>query len=121
MKRGGRLLFTDPVVITGPVSFQELAVRSSIGYFLYSPPGEDERLLGQAGFKLLLTEDVTENMAAVSKRWHDARLRRKRDLIRAGGQETFLGLQRFFSLVHKVASEHRLSRFVFLAEKVETA
>lgn len=34
----GKLLFTDPVVVTGLVSNEELAVRSSIGYFLFAPP-----------------------------------------------------------------------------------
>jgi hypothetical protein len=38
-------------------------------------------------------------------------------LIKIEGEERFAGLQAFFSTVHKLASERRLSRFVFLAEK----
>ena len=45
LKPGGRLLFTDPAILSGPVSNEELAVRSSNGYFLFTPSGEDERLL----------------------------------------------------------------------------
>jgi SAM-dependent methyltransferase len=43
---GGRLLYTDPIIVTGLLSYEEIAIRSSIGYFLFTPPGEDERLLG---------------------------------------------------------------------------
>ena len=46
---GGRLLFTDPVTVTGLVGADELAISSSIGYFDFAPPGEDERLLAAAG------------------------------------------------------------------------
>jgi ubiquinone/menaquinone biosynthesis C-methylase UbiE len=31
LKPGGRLLFTDPIVLTGPVSNLEIAVRASLG------------------------------------------------------------------------------------------
>src|SRR5262249_14689075 len=37
LKKGRRILFTDPVVITGPISNEELAARSSIGFFLFVP------------------------------------------------------------------------------------
>jgi SAM-dependent methyltransferase len=118
LKRGGRLLFTDPTVITGLVSHIELAIRSSIGYFLFAPPGEDERLIKKAGLKLLIHEDITENMAKVSKRWHDARLGHKKELAKMEGQENFEGLQRFLLTVHSLAAERRLSRFLFVSEKI---
>ena len=51
LKPGGRLLFSDALVIGGVISHQEIAARSSIGYFLFSPPGENERTLhGYATF-----------------------------------------------------------------------
>lgn len=31
LKPGGRILFTDPMVVTGPLSNEEIAVRGSIG------------------------------------------------------------------------------------------
>ena len=43
LRPGGRALFTDPVVITGPVTNDELARRSSIGLFVFVPPGVNER------------------------------------------------------------------------------
>lgn len=41
----GRLLFTDPAVLTGHVSKEELAVRGSIGFYLFLPAGENEKIL----------------------------------------------------------------------------
>jgi len=117
LKSGGRLLFTDPITVTGLISSEEIAIRSSIGYFLFAPPDEDERLIKLRGFELLLREDVTQNVVQVSKRLYDARSKRKDDLVKIEGEETFRGMQRFYSMVQKLASERRLSRFVFLAKR----
>jgi SAM-dependent methyltransferase len=46
LRPGGRMLYTDPVVVTGPVSNEELATHSSTGYFEFCPPGVNERLIG---------------------------------------------------------------------------
>ncbi|HTE45237.1 MAG TPA: methyltransferase domain-containing protein, partial [Gemmatimonadaceae bacterium] len=61
LKAGRRILFTDPVVITGPVSNEELAARSNIGFFLFVPPEVTERMVKEAGFRLMRREDVTGN------------------------------------------------------------
>ena len=114
---GRRTLFTDPVVITGPVSNEELAARSSIGFFLFVPLELTKQYIQQAGFRLLRCEDVTANIELTSGRWHAARQKHREDLIRIEGQERFEGLQRFLAIVHKLTGERRLSRFVFLAEK----
>ena len=45
LRPGGRVLVTDPVVVTGLVSKDELAVRSSTGHFEFCPPGVNEQLL----------------------------------------------------------------------------
>jgi SAM-dependent methyltransferase len=121
LRPGGKALFTDPVVVTGLVSNEELAARSSIGNFLFAPPGVNERLIEEAGFVLLQQEDVTENAAIVSKRWHDARVEEKGALIRIEGEERYEGLQRFFEIVHQLTSERRLSRFVYVLQKEVTS
>jgi SAM-dependent methyltransferase len=108
LRAGGRALFTDPVVITGPVTNDELALRSSIGLFLFVPPGVNEGLIGRAGFRLMRQEDVTENAARVAGRWHRARNAHKDDLLRIEGRERFDGLQRFFDAVHRLTSQRRL-------------
>lgn len=117
LKPGRRILFTDPVVITGPVSNEELAARSNIGFFLFVPLDVTARLIEEAGFKLLRREDVTGNIESTSGRWHVARERHRADLLQIEGEERFEGLQRFFAAVHKLSRERRLSRFVFVATK----
>jgi SAM-dependent methyltransferase len=117
LRPGGRALFTDALVITGIISHEEIATRSSIGFYLFVPPGENERLLTEAGFEIVGVEDVTENAATVAKRWHDAREHQRDVLVAREGQVNFDGLQRFLSCVHRVSAERRLSRFSYLARK----
>lgn len=117
LKPGGRFLFSDALVIGGMVSQEELSTRSSIGYYVYSPPGENERLIVQAGFRLLEAIDTTTNVAEVAGRWRDARLRRKAALISIEGDAKFEGLQRFLSCVHDLCAERRLLRFLYCAGK----
>lgn len=116
LRPGGRAVFTDPVVVTGPVSNAELAQRSSIGFFLFVPPGVNERLIEAAGLRLVRSEDATGNIALVSGRWHDARARHAEALRRIEGDERFQELQRFFATVHQLTAERRLSRFVYVVE-----
>ena len=117
LRPGGRMLFTDALVITGVMSNEELATRSSIGFYVFIPPAENERLLREAGFEVLGVDDVTENAATVARRWHDARERQREGLVAREGQANFDGLQRFLSCVHTVSAERRLSRFAYLASK----
>jgi SAM-dependent methyltransferase len=119
LRAGHRAVFTDPVVITGPVTNDELAVRSSIGLFLFVPPGTNERLLEEAGLQLVRQEDVTDNAALVAGRWHEARRRHQADLLPVEGEERFEGLQRFFAAVNRLTTERRLSRIAYLVEKPE--
>ena len=63
LKTGGRMLFSDALIIGGIVSQDEIATRSSIGYYLFSPPGENERLIQQAGFGDLKVVDTTGQAA----------------------------------------------------------
>lgn len=120
LKNGGRAVFTDSTVVTGLVTKEEIATRASIGYFLFAAPGEDERLLKEAGFEVERADDVTENAALVARRWCEARARHREALLQAEGEDTYEGLQRFLTTVGKVSAERRLSRFVFLARKTGT-
>ena len=117
LKAGKRALFTDPVVMTGPVSNEELAARSNIGFFLFVPLEVTQNLIREAGFKLIRCEDATANIEKTSGRWHGSRQKHRKELIKIEGEERFEGLQTFFSTVHTLTSERRLSRFVFLVEK----
>jgi SAM-dependent methyltransferase len=117
LRPGGRALFTDAMVITGLISHEELATRSSIGFYLFAPAGENERLITQAGLELLDVRDVTGSAAEVSRRWHDARARYRETLVAREGQANFEGVQRFLACVHTLSVERRLSRYCYLARK----
>lgn len=117
LRPGGRLLFSDALVIGGVISYQEIAARSSIGYFLFSPPGENQRLLEEAGFNVADVRDTTVNASLISQRWRDARQQRADTLAGIEGQENFEGLQRFLSTVHTLTSERRLLRVLYMANK----
>lgn len=117
LKPGGRVLFTDALVITGTVSNEEVATRSSVGYYVWVPPGENERLIATAGLHLLQGEDLTASTATISARWRDARSRHHSPLQKLEGESNFQRLQQFLDCVHTLAGEHRVSRFFYLAER----
>ena len=117
LKPGGRLLFTDPIVLTGPVTNREIAIRASIGLFVFVPAGLDEAMLEQAGFEIERVEDRTRNMAENAAGWRDARARREADLRAIEGDEAFDGQQLFLETAASLAREKRLSRIVILARR----
>jgi ubiquinone/menaquinone biosynthesis C-methylase UbiE len=117
LKRGGRMLFTDPITVTGPLTNAETTVRSSIGFFLFVPLGYDEGVISQCGLRLLLKEDVTANMAKIAAARGAARAKRSAELRELEGDQTFEGQQEFFTVAARIAREGRLSRFLYVAEK----
>ena len=118
LKPGGRLVFTDPITVTGPLTNEEIQIRSSVGFFIFVPKGTDEQQLADTGFELLAVEDRTENMARMAQRWRAARQARADDLKTVEGKETFEGQQTFFQVAAKLAGERRLSRFAFHARRI---
>jgi SAM-dependent methyltransferase len=117
LRPGGRLLWTDPVVIAGPVTNEELAVRSSIGLFVFVPPGVNEQWIEGAGLALLRADDETEQIAGVAARWHDSRGRHREALLEIETEEQYNGLQAFFCAVRDLTSERRLLRIAYLCER----
>jgi SAM-dependent methyltransferase len=117
LKPGSRAIFTDPVVITGPVTNEQLAARTSIGLFVFVPRDITEEFIVGAGFKLVSRLDATENAALVSRRWREARQRYRDDLLRMEGTENFEGVQEFLGAVHQLTAERRLSRLAYVVEK----
>ena len=115
LKPGGVLVFTDPIVVTGPITNEEMTIRSSIGFFLFVPPGVDERLLTDARFTVTDVVDRTENMAVTAYKRMKAREGHESDLRHIEGDETFEGQQRFLEVASRLAVERRLSRVAFRA------
>lgn len=117
LKPGGRLLFTDPTVLTGPVTHEEIALRASIGFYLFVPPGTDEALLEQAGFEVERVEDRTQNLAENAAGWLRARAKREAALREIEGDEIFDRQTAFRETAAKLAREGRLSRLAILARR----
>jgi SAM-dependent methyltransferase len=117
LRPGGCVLYTDPVVVTGLVSKEEFATRSSTGDFAFGPPGINEQMIQDAGFELRHVEDVTANEVEISRRWHDAREKQATALAQLEGEETFAGLQRFLSTAHRLTAEKRMSRYIYVGRK----
>jgi SAM-dependent methyltransferase len=118
LKVGGRLLFTDPITVTGPLTNSEVAVRSSAGVYLFVPHGYDERVIAQCKLQLLLCEDTTANMTKVAEARHAARASRSAALREIEGDRPYEGQQEFLAVAARVAREGRLSRFVYVSKKL---
>src|SRR5579864_1703608 len=118
LKVGGRLLFTDPITLTGPLTNAEVALRSSAGVYLFVPHGYDEHILTQCGLQLLVCKDVTANMARVAEARRAARASRSAALREIEGDQAYEGQQEFLEIAARVAREGRLSRFVYVSKKL---
>jgi SAM-dependent methyltransferase len=118
LKPGGRLLFTDPITVTGPLTNAEIAVRSSAGFYLLVPPGCDKDAIVQCGLQLLVCEDVTGNMAKVAEARRATRASRSIDLREIEGDQAYEGQQEFLAVAARLAREGRLSRFVYVSAKL---
>jgi SAM-dependent methyltransferase len=117
LRRGGRLLFRDPAIITGEVAKAALDIRAAAGFFLVVPPGLNEKAIETAGLTVLRSEDRTAATAEIAARWHAARLRRAAALEREEGANWFEQRQRFLAIAAELAESRRLSRFFYVAEK----
>jgi SAM-dependent methyltransferase len=117
LRPGGRLLFTDPAVLTGAVSRDEFDVRASQGYFALVATGFNEDALAAAGLELLRTDDTSSATAEIAERTRAARERRRMALEEAEGAEWFGKRQAFLAMTAELAAMGKLSRFRYLAEK----
>jgi SAM-dependent methyltransferase len=121
LRVGGRCLFTDPVVVTGLVSNEEMAARSSIGFFLFSVPGANDAELRAAGFEVERVTDLTAGVVTTSRRWREARAERQAELVALETDAKYEAIQKFLAAVHALASEGRLSRFAYVGRRTESA
>jgi SAM-dependent methyltransferase len=118
VRAGGRILFTDPITVTGMLRREEMMIRSAgMGDFVFTPPGVDASLLEAVGFTDIEILDHTDNMATVASNWHDARVARAGDLERVEGIEASHSLTDFLAVVALLARERRLSRLVYVAHR----
>ncbi|KVE34630.1 class I SAM-dependent methyltransferase [Burkholderia sp. TSV86] len=118
LKPGGRFVYTDPTLVTGIVSKDEVVERGTPGYFLYTPVGLNECQIAEAGLKLEHQVDLTANVVKLSERWHAAREKRRAQLVAIEGEEAFDRMQRFLATTRLVSVEGRLSRAAFIGHRL---
>ena len=87
------------------------------GSVLLVPPGVNEEAIRDAGLTLVRSEDRTAAVAELADSWHAARVRHAAALEREEGAEAFERRQRYYATAAELARSHRLSRFLYVAEK----
>ena len=95
----------------------ELDMRTASGFFLFVPPGLNEQAIKTAGLNLLRCEDRTAAMAEIGARMYSARLRHASALQQEEGADGFQKRQGLYAIATELAKSHRLSRFLYVAEK----
>jgi len=118
LKPEGRLLFTDAAIVTGPLTNEEIAIRTYAGFHLLTTPAYNEEVLRQSGLRTLAVDDVTQTMAESAHRRKAARAAYELRLRAIEGDRAYEAQQNFLAIVGRLAHERRLSRFVFAAEKI---
>lgn len=118
LKRDGRVVYTNATVVTGPLTNAEISQRSSSSFYLYVPPGFDERMIQQAGLRLIHCEDRTANTAEIAERRRKAREARSSALRQIEGDAEYENQQGFLRMAAKLAEQRRLSRFLYVAERI---
>jgi cyclopropane fatty-acyl-phospholipid synthase-like methyltransferase len=113
---GGKFLFTDAGVITGPVSSEEIHRRTPHGYAQFVPPGLNEQLLERAGFRVTDRTDLTDTMTKSAAGRLAARTSRQSELENLEGRSTFERRQQYLQTVQALAERAALSRFMYVAE-----
>lgn len=118
LRPSSRLAYTDPGVLTGSATLDELAGRAGQNSsFSYSAPGANELLLKDLGLTLVRAEDSTAPMEQQAAAWHASRSRHRTELEKIEGNEDFAEQQRFFEISHRLAKDRRQSRFTYVAER----
>ena len=113
----GRVAFTDVAVITGEIAKSELDIRTTSGFFLFVPPGLNETAIEAAGLTVLRVDDRTAGVAEIGARMRAARIRHAAVLEREEGADGFRRRQDLYTMATDLAKSHRLSRFLYVAEK----
>jgi SAM-dependent methyltransferase len=113
---GGRFVFTDAGVISGPVSDAEIRLRSSYGSAQFVPPGCNEQLLERAGFRLIEQVDATASLLKNAEGRRAARLAHAAELEKLEGSAAFETHQQYLETVIGLGKRRAMSRNIYLAE-----
>jgi len=113
---GGRFLFTDAGVITGPVSDDEIRRRAIHGHTQFVPPGLNEKVLEPAGFRLFDRIDRTMNVLKNATGRLAARVAHQGELEPVEGKARFERELEYLETVIGLSQRGALARMMYLAE-----
>jgi SAM-dependent methyltransferase len=116
MVPGGRFLFTDAGVITGPVSDDEIRRRAFHSRTQFVPPGFNERMLELAGLQLVMCTDRTANLQKSAAGRLHARLNHRAEVEGFEGSAHFADQQQYLETIVGLAQRGAMSRMMYLAE-----
>ncbi len=116
LRPGGRFLFTDAGVVTGPVTNEEVRKRSLHGYTQFVAAGWNERLLETAGFRLIETENRTMSVLKNASGRLAARQAHRAELERVSSAADFESQEDYLETVVELSRRGAVSRVMYLAE-----
>jgi SAM-dependent methyltransferase len=116
LRPGARFLFTDAAIVTGAITSEEVATRSTHGFTQFCAPGYNERAVEQAGLTLLETEDRTHGILSIARRRLEARLRHRAEVQQLEGVEEFVRYQDYLQSIISLTERRALSRTLYLVE-----
>lgn len=117
LRPGGQVLYTEGLVLAGPVSNEEIRRRTFMGFFTITPPGANERAIVDAGLVLERAEDRSDAVVDVAGRMRAGRERYRDELVASEGEASYEAFQDFLDVAVSVAVDRRLTRWVFHARK----
>ena len=113
----GCFLFTDACIVNGPLSDEDIRIRSHYGMSHFVPDGFNEATLNAAGFELVKKEVRTQGLVAICRGRHKTREKYKKELICDFGAEAFEHEQCYLKKLVDLYSNQTLLRYVYLARK----
>lgn len=114
---GGCFLFTDAGVITGPVSEEDVRIRSIHGHTQFVPPGCNEHALDAAGMRVLDCVDRTQSQQQIAARRHAVRLAHRAELEAVEGATAFALNQHYLECVRALARRGAMTRMMYVCER----
>ena len=119
---GGRFLFTDAGVITGPVSNEDIRKRSVHGYTQFVVAGWNEALLDSARLTLIETEDRTTSVLKNATGRLTAMQAHRAELEQLSGASAVASQRAYLETLVDLCERKAISRIMYLAEvNAETA
>ena len=116
LRPGGRFVFTDAGVVSGAISSEDVGRRSVHGESFFVAPGWNDRLLADAGLRLIETEDRTGRVLRNAGGRLSAMLAHRRELEQQSSPAEFDRYKSYLDTVLAMSRTGGLSRVMYLAE-----